>query len=289
MEERVSQEERARKSADAINGSTMHPRSSQPRVELHSQDAKVRAQFDSEERVRVRSTVWVSSAAQLASKLSQGPRPLCLPARSITRDLSRGPICKLAEARSVAGTKSARGATPAQPRKDQPDSVRHRHPEDGQCRDQPRPNIHHTKFPRDHLESFRDVVGAEPCERALVCGKSPGRTFVRKSEHRSQSIFRDAWPIHAECAGFRRGVPVGVRAHVVEYVSRTSNVSEDFRGSIARRSWSRLGQRVNRVGGLDGRAVGSQIIDHDRTDISRSGVIGGRRLTLAHRRSQRRE
>jgi hypothetical protein len=162
MEEHIFQEERARKGTDAVNGSIKHPRNSPPRVRRHGQDAKVRAQIDSEERLRAGSTVRVSVGARLASKSSQAPRPRCLPARLITRDSSRGPIWNLAETRSEPQTKRALGATLYRPQVDRPDSVRHRRPEDGQCRDQPRPKVRHTKFPRDHLESFRDVVGAEP-------------------------------------------------------------------------------------------------------------------------------
>jgi hypothetical protein len=162
MEEHSSQEERARKGTDAVNGSRKHPKNSPLRVRLHGQDAQVRARIDSEERLRVGSTVRVSLGAQLASKSSQAPRPRCLPARSITCDSSRGPIWNLAETRSESRAERELGATLYRPQVDRPDSVRHRRPEDGQCRDQPRPKVRHTKFPRDHLESFRDVVGAEP-------------------------------------------------------------------------------------------------------------------------------
>ncbi len=76
------QEERARKGTDAVNGSSEHPRNWPPRVRRHGQDARVRAQIDSEERLRVRSTVRVSLRAQLASKSSRSTETT-LPASAV--------------------------------------------------------------------------------------------------------------------------------------------------------------------------------------------------------------
>ena len=99
---------------------------------------------------------------------------------------TRGLVWNLARARSAPMVEQARRAAFFHRREDQPGWDRRHPPQGGERREQTKPEVRHTRDPRDHLDSFGNVVGAGPSRppRLASLNHLEERAF-RKSQHPS--------------------------------------------------------------------------------------------------------
>jgi hypothetical protein len=144
-----------------------------------SQERRIGRWIDSMERSRHVVEGESSVRARHASRSSRAPDQRCSPARLVPHRRARGPISNQAEVRCEPTDLRECQAPLKSPRHDQPDSAQYSHAESGQYQEQPRPIIRHTRDPRDHLDSFANVVGAGPARPPLLVSNSQRGRRVR--------------------------------------------------------------------------------------------------------------
>jgi len=200
---------RSSQGASAVNGSNERPRARLGWRDLASRRERVRERIDTVATARWALRGRLSTRAGLPARSCRMPKPRCGPVAGTIRGETRGLVWNLARARPSPMAVQARGAAFVHPRQDQSGRDRHHPPEGGERRQQSQPEVRHTRDPRDHLDSFGNVVGAGPSRPPRLA--SPNHIEERAFESlsiRLISVLRNTRSILAKREHFGRGTPL---------------------------------------------------------------------------------